>query len=704
MKNYKFIILLLLFAANIFAGARAIHLYDIWTGQPVAGALVYTANDTLISNFNGYVDLKGKSDSIIIDARNYFKENVNIAELDKPLVYLEPYDYTEAITVVRSAEPDSRLSIPTHISHINLHMTDSFQPAAKLLDAQSGITMKSYGGYGQIQTISLRGMSAAQTQTLLDGIPMNNLQMGNLNFSSVSVNALQGIDIYRGGNYMFGGSGAIGGVINLQTVKPQEYLNYNLFYQNASWNNNLFYGRVDLPLGVIKQSIFFEQASGENNYSVKDGDKEVMLQNRDYSGYHLNYKGQIPLSEKSHLELFMSSYKNDAGAPMAYIDENSERANRAGISNNNTLSRLKFKQYSRKGAWSIQGFVRNSWMEYNNPTLIIDGKALHSTHFNSEKGAQLRWNNLFAQKFLVQSGVDGSRQFVNSSEAGIHERDHFSLYTVADWLIAEHCWYFHSLHFNVGARYESYSDFGNVFLPGVSLSAAVKKITFYVSGGKNYRAPAFNDLYWQPGGNSGLNAERSINYEFGADYQQTFTSYIVSLNSSFYMNDVSQQIKWLPGDLYWQPQNIASVLSKGFEVQAEAQDINRIHKISFSYSYGSAVKNSREFSGDNTMGNQLPFIPKEKWALNVGSGLWKFHYGLRAAWNSFRYTTMENKDFLPSYYLFDIYTAMRISLWRQQIEISFTLNNFLDTPYEVMNGYPMPPRNYQLSLRFSGRP
>ncbi len=703
MKRFLNIIALSLLLISLISG-RSIYLYDIWTGQPVVGALIITPSDTLVSNCNGYVDISGEDDAITIAAQNYYTENFNIADLQKPLIYLEPYDYTETITVVRPAQPDSRLSISTNISRINLDIRDDYQPPEKLLDEQSGISIKSYGGYGQIQTISLRGMSAAQTQTLLDGIPLNNLQMGNFNFSSLSLNALQGIDIYRGGNYIFGGSGSIGGVINLQSLKPQDYLNYSLFYQNASWNNNLYNVRLDLPFANIRQTFFFEQASGNNDYTVNDYNKEVTLQNHDYKKQHLNYKGEIILSPKNRLELFVSSYKNENGAPAAYVNENSERANKARISNDNTLSRIKFIHYNREGSWFIQSFFRNSWMEYKNPNLPIDGQALHSTHYNGEQGMQARWKRLFFEKLLINVGMDASQQKINSSEAGSHRRNQFSFYTVADWLIAQHLWYIQAIHLHTAGRFESYSDFGRILLPGISLSASVKKVNIYASAGKNYRAPSFNDLYWQPGGNAQLSAEKSNNFEIGADYSRKISSFILTVKGSFYVNNVSQQIKWMPGELFWRPQNIAAVLSEGVEFEIEALDINRINKISFNYFHGSAVKNAVEFNGDNTMGNQLPFIPKEKWALSAGSGFWKIRYGARAKWNSFRYVTLENNEFLPSYFLLDIYAVLHLSIWKQDLDISFSLNNLTNKQYEVMKGYPMPPRNYQISLRFGGKP
>jgi iron complex outermembrane receptor protein len=702
--NKKIYVMLLIFIASSALYGHSLYLYDLWSGEPVEGALVCSAKDTMISNYNGFVNLKEISGEVVIKADEYFDEIVHVNSLEKSLVYLQPYDYCETINIVRPAEVDSRLSMPTHISHINLDNQLNTQPLGMLLEAQSGVVMKSLGGYGQMQTISIRGMAASQTQTLLDGIPINNSQLGNMDFSTVSLNSLSSIDIYRGGNYMFGGNGAIGGVINLQTPSIGKKLTYEIFYQNASWDNNLIYGKVDLPLGKVRQSFFFEQAQGLNNYTIQDNGREVLLQNRDYFQRYLQYKGEFSLFNNDNIEWFFSSINKDAGAPSSYINENSEQANLARMDNESNLGRIKYKHYMSNGAWSLQGFIRNSWMEYENPSLVIDGNPLHSTHFNSEKGGQLRWNRLLGKVLLVNAGFDGSQQSINSSDAGQHNRNHMALFTVVDWLAAQHFWYFNAIHINGSARFENYSDFGDIFLPGVSISSRIAGLMIFLSAGKNYRAPTFNDLYWQPGGNINLKAENSNNFEFGINYEHIIKSFIISANSSVYRNDVSQQIKWLPavGETYWQPQNIASVISRGVELQIDAQDISRTHKVSLNYTYGNAIKNRAEFPGDNTEGNYLPYIPKEQWNINLRSGFSKFNCGLNMAWNSFRYTSMANIEFLPSYYLLDFYAAVHFMVLKQNVNLSFAVNNVLDAHYEVIKGYPMPTRNYQFSIKISG--
>ena len=89
------------------------------------------------------------------------------------------------------------------------------------LRESAGVNARSTGGTGAWSALSIRGSSSSQVQILLDGIPLNHGGSGAINLSDLPLDTLKEAVIYRGFAPAHLG-GAIGGVVNLITLFPQE--------------------------------------------------------------------------------------------------------------------------------------------------------------------------------------------------------------------------------------------------------------------------------------------------------------------------------------------------------------------------------------------------------------------------------------------------------------------------------------------------
>src|SRR3989442_10900325 len=81
------------------------------------------------------------------------------------------------------------------------------------------VSVRAYGGLGELAQPSIRGCWPAQVLVLLDGIPLNSVALGQTDLSTVSVDAVERIEILRAPFAAIYGSGALGGVINIITTK-----------------------------------------------------------------------------------------------------------------------------------------------------------------------------------------------------------------------------------------------------------------------------------------------------------------------------------------------------------------------------------------------------------------------------------------------------------------------------------------------------
>jgi iron complex outermembrane receptor protein len=250
-------------------------------------------------------------------------------------------------------------------------------------------------------------------------------------------------------------------------------------------------------------------------------------------------------------------------------------------------------------------------------------------------------------------------------------------------------------------RYEHYSNYNSTFLPGLGINLKGSFWQLYFTGSKNYRLPTFNELYWQPGGNPDLNVEKSVNLETGIEFNKSFGRVVqFEVHTALYQNKVKDQIKWLPDGSIWSPQNISQVLSRGIEMETVISDIKKLHIVKFNYRYGNSEKQKAEFDGDETVGKQLPFLPREQWYLDTQSGWRSLRFGFTYSDVSFRYKTIQNESdqILSSYSVLDFWIGHEFSLDKNRLNLSLAIKNLLNENYQVMDGYPMPWRNYTLTL------
>jgi vitamin B12 transporter len=90
----------------------------------------------------------------------------------------------------------------------------------ELLSRVPGVHVRRFGGPGDPAEISIRGSTSQQVVIQLDGIRLDTAQSGSVDLSTIPLALLDRIEVSRGGGSVESGSGAIGGVVNLVTLRP----------------------------------------------------------------------------------------------------------------------------------------------------------------------------------------------------------------------------------------------------------------------------------------------------------------------------------------------------------------------------------------------------------------------------------------------------------------------------------------------------
>lgn len=137
-------------------------------------------------------------------------------------------------------ESDSASFISTESSSTITRKTiqnSSTRNVAELLRTQTGLTVTQNGGDGQMTTVSIRGLNPGNTLVLYNGITLNDAISidDSYDFSNLDTDTLSSVRIVKSPSSINYGSNALGGVVELNTVKRPDY-NVKLSQYFGSYN------------------------------------------------------------------------------------------------------------------------------------------------------------------------------------------------------------------------------------------------------------------------------------------------------------------------------------------------------------------------------------------------------------------------------------------------------------------------------------
>lgn len=117
---------------------------------------------------------------------------------------------------------------------------------ADLLSRQPGVQVNRLGGTGTQTDIVVRGTRSEQTKILVDGVPMNSMDLRGSPLRYFSLEDVERIEILRGPAGAVHGSDAIGGVIQIFTRKPAKGTSGELYAGTGSYGTDKFNASVGM--------------------------------------------------------------------------------------------------------------------------------------------------------------------------------------------------------------------------------------------------------------------------------------------------------------------------------------------------------------------------------------------------------------------------------------------------------------------------
>ena len=539
-----------------------------------------------------------------------------------------------------------------------------------LLRTVPGTEVTHAGGPGKIATVRVRGGSGAQALILVDGVRVNSVTGGTVDFANLLAANIERIEVLRGPQATYG-SEAMTGVISITTGRGGPGWRLNATGEAGTHNHHRF------ELGLLG-------AAGPWDYSV--------------SGTDLSTDGV------SHRAIEGGAVEDDPFENRAY----STRLGAAFLDD----GRVDVRVRSYRGDTAVDGFGLedlNAMAGQDEDTVALTvEKDLSSfwrqtVRLGQTEGTLLGtdpdtiWNNYEIRSEIrqidLQSDVTLGADNVLNLGFGTGKRRGLSVGTFDEeadldsWFVQDRWSITDSVHVTAAIRGDEHSTFGSETSHRVTMSGGWSDGRGRVHGsyGTAFRAPNFNELYFPFSGDPNLLPETTEGFDVGVE--QRIGGSGVTLDLTWFDIDFDQLIEFDLTSFTFA--NVAQASSTGAE---------------FTLRYRPDIRASLEFSHtynrteDKATGNLLARRPKNRTtAVAQFQPTDRFTAALMAAFVSDRIDS--NGAVMDDYTKVDVHLSYTRSLWQPFVRIE----NALDEGYFEVPGFVTPGRTVVVGVRLRRR-
>ena len=593
----------------------------------------------------------------------------------------------------------------------------------------SGVTVKDYGGIGGLKTVSVRSLGANHTAISYDGIPVSDVQTGQIDIGRFSLENVDNISLSIGQTdnifqpaRMFSSAS----VLNIQTQKP------NLSdKQSISGKINLKAGSFGLfnPAFLVNgrfSEIISASFSGEwlsahgkypyvLNYGIigKDSSSVETRKNTDVKNLRLEGTLFADFSDNSKAYLKTYFYNSERGLPGATIYYNTDNFSSQRIWDNNFFAQTHFEtRFSPALDFQANAKYNRSFMRYLDPAIPNSTGKIENNYTQQELygSATARYRVLEKLSFSASSDVFYNQLKADLSNFAFPERLTW-LSVLAGKFTSEKLLATVSLLYTQTfeqVKNGDPSENQSKLSPYVSISykpfetSDLRIRTFY----KNiFRLPTFNDLYYTQIGNRKLKPEDTNQTNVGVTYSLSNDSWLNALlfTADAYHNKVKNKIVAYPTKniFEWTMLNYGTVEINGLDLSADAVlKLSKNVKLNLggTHTYQRALNKTDATS--RNYNHQIPYTPRVSGSAKAGMQTPWFNVNYTMIWSGHRYALGQNfkenrvEGFADHGISLsrDIYTAYGV------FSTNLEALNLLNKNYEVVRFFPMPGRSFRATL------
>jgi vitamin B12 transporter len=597
-----------------------------------------------------------------------------IVSLDSVVIIAQP---------LRNDDPGSQVSLWKRSDHKG-ELPGSL---AGLMSMHNFAFVRSYGP-GSLATSSVRGGNAGQTMVLWNGLPLQSPMLGQLDFSLLPLSFADQISLKAGGSTALWGSGAVAGVIALDNHFDQQG---RVSLQSTLGSFGIWDQQLQVHLGTLRlQSdtrLLYKTARNDFPYKVGSGPVRN-LENAETEQKGLMQSFQYPLSDNSKLIFHYWHQQADRRIP-PLLTQNTSKARQQDVVNRIMLT---YRQHQLRSAFQLNAAYFAGQMSYQDPgsgsdsrndfhTAIFDFNRdwFFSERIKASLGSTHTYSSAEADAYLTPAS-----EYRGSLFAAVRsDFDRWDLMTVV--------------------RKEWVDDHSIPVTPSLSFRYRLSPVIWFKGKiSRDYRMPTLNDRYWVPGGNLSLKPESGWSEELGLSMHNRKGALSWNYDIAVFNRLIRDWILWSrqEGHSFFSPANITRVWSRGIEQQLSISHHwnHQFNTVKLTLHH-SLIKSTNQVGIANPRmdkGDQLIYTPKHQGnmliSLKIRDGGCFYQHAFTG-----NYTAINQK--LPGYQVSDIGLFQKISMYKEKVELYFTINNIWNQEYQVVENRPMPGRYFTGGLK-----
>ena len=363
----------------------------------------------------------------------------------------------------------------------------------------------------------------------------------------------------------------------------------------------------------------------------------------------------------------------------------------------------------------IQSSYRHSWQNIAMKTnLKYSLDHLHYLQDPSTNAAVMRCDNHYTQQSIYASAaaawntrwlsVTASTDMTwNDLESDVYRFDH--VWRIDSKSVLSAIAAYKGFEANAALLYTHITDHKRHAAPSLSRFTPMFTASWHRSAWtvrafhkRIFRAPTLNDLYYTLVGSTNLKPEYATQWDIGTDYR----AHGLHIALDIYHNRITDKIVAIPmkSQFRWSMVNFGLVKSLG--LSATAGYDRRWNRLALSVSTNYTCQRDRDYSApsDPEYRNYIPYSP-----LHSASAIAAVEYDgwqIGASWlytgNRFALISNNRDDMLGAWHTLDMKLNRELRLRHCTLHATIECNNITNSRHEVVKRYPMPGRNWKLTL------
>ena len=586
-----------------------------------------------------------------------------------PAVFADSEVSAVVVTATRQAARTNELLSDVTVIDREAIEASGQQTITEVLARQPGIQMSSSGGPGTSTSFYVRGARPEQTKVLVDGIPLNSVDLSGSPLRFLSLADVERIEILRGPASALYGADAIGGVIQIFTRGGTQGLQADAFAGYGTQNTRqanvgLSGGNAQWRFRVEGNHVSSDGFSAQKQASNKDADKD---------GYR-NSGGAASLSflpAKGH-EL---GFKFRQNSGITHYDSGNTPAN------GNFNDRVDFETQQ----WQV--FARNRLTDAWTSKLAYGESVDYQKSYSSwspdgdwlrTRNRQTTWQNdvkLPLGKALL--AVERLQQNASPDDSYAASAEQTTDSLVAGWNAnhGDHRW-------QLSARHDDHSEFGRkgtyALAYGYQLTDTLRAQASY---GTAFKAPSLYQLFASWYGNANLQPEEAKNREAALIWERGNHT----ASATWYLNKVENLIDFSLNT--WTYENISSARLEGVTLAYAGQFGDWSVRTAYDW------LDARNEDTDQRLGRRAR--NKATLAMSRHWGVWD----ARVEWVGVgrRYNTNTETGEMGGYGFVNLTARYELS---KELSIEGRINNLFDKNYETVRGYNTAGINAFVGMRY----